>query len=1026
MSALRVLWSLDDWADGICALPTDPILPLRTVVVPNERVAHALRKRLIEKEHASALVGTRFIPLAELASLILHDASDSCEASTPGLDAALVRELLATVPFERFRREDLLISPGWDEAFARTLSELASACVEPDVLLRSSDAQVRDVGRLYERLRAHADWTPTADVFRRAAACAAARREGVVLAAVTGFESAAEAQFLAALPNVVLVHWGVRPVRDGLQQRMRSLFGATGNTTSPPFQGGTRLAALQAQLFGPRQAATAAVEDSVQVAVYAGVHEEVEAAVSWVVEQLINQKSPACELALLAPQMDVYAPLLRARLGTLAWPEGIEPVFSERGIPLAERADGQRLLLAVRALRDGLSRESLAELLPSLRTSEVGVRGLSHAWEVLNALAFVGGERSHPERGLGWADAWKRADERLATRPRTGGGLDDREEEARRGLRVMFSQLHAGAASLVDVLGLAIEGAPLHELCASLVEFAKTHLKLPPAVPPAWTALLALGATFEGHETRGPRGVDALSWLEEALSAQVVKSGRYGEARVYLGTFSGARGLSFQAVRILGLVEGAVPSAVREDPVLPDAARASISPFLLRSRERAHRQLAAFDDAVRCSEARLALSAPRVSAERSSRQPAAVLLDVMAALGTVGSQGLEKSLEDAASLSRERERRLRLELPVSPSARLDRIARGDREVAERATNPALSLASLRIIRDRVAPGPQDGLLAGLAAASWLPGMSAEKPISATRLSTLLSCPHRYLYEHVLGFRDPESALPTDALPVTTFGVWLHSVAEAFWRAHGSAIGGREKELPVHLQQLRLMAESILDELAVSHPFANDATARAQRDEICDQLDKLLLHDWGDGQARTFVDVERGFGYDEPCALPTSSGPLYVRGKIDKLDRDGSSLLVRDIKTGKGKPRRPDAPPELGTDLQLGMYAQVAKQLAAVWGTPRAVDVAYLYLRSGEPERSWSGPDAAVLERATLDWLATAVDTLAAGAFVRTLDRNDCTFCGHQAVCASELDRAHAVYDHPAVPRRLVVLKRGDE
>ncbi|MET0388240.1 MAG: PD-(D/E)XK nuclease family protein, partial [Polyangiales bacterium] len=224
--------------------------------------------------------------------------------------------------------------------------------------------------------------------------------------------------------------------------------------------------------------------------------------------------------------------------------------------------------------------------------------------------------------------------------------------------------------------------------------------------------------------------------------------------------------------------------------------------------------------------------------------------------------------------------------------------------------------------------------------------------------------------------------------------------------------------------LRQLAGERFDVLAEQYPFANTLVRQAQRKALSDQLDKLLQLDW-DVRQRRFVAVERSFGYDEPCQLETDSGPLFVRGKIDKLDLAGSRLLVRDIKTGAGKPRRADSPPELDIDLQLGLYALVAKRMAKHWKTPSDVGVAYLYLRSGEPLRSWIGDDYPQLEAAVLEWLAIARETLESGAFVRSPQPEDCRYCPYQPVCAPEMPRAQQVLDDPEVPSRLAVLKGGE-
>jgi hypothetical protein len=1028
---VSTVWSLDDWADAVIALPSDGVLPVRTVLVPNERVAHALRRALVARS-PSALAGTRFLSLRQLAAQLVQAAGESAAVNEVELGGFLVREAIATVSFERFRSSDLLTAPGWDDAIARTLSELAACCVGPATLLASEDPQVRDVGRIYEGMDSGGEWRSTAGLLLQSiphAHCATAM--GSMLAVVTGFESEAEARLLRSLPNVHWARWGVRPERAEHLARLHSLFGdqlATAPQQRPPAERSTQIAHLQTHLFGKRKNAFAA-DGTVRTVIYAGVHEEVEAAVAWVVEQVLTNGFPAGELAILSPNMEVYAPLLRARLASLPWSEETNAVYSERGIPLVERSDGQRLLLCLRALSDGLSRETLAALLPVLRTRDAAQRvwGLSRAWELINAVAYVGGERCHPEGGLGWAQAWQKAIVRLETAAGSGGGLEERDVARRDSLRDGLTQVRDAVSALTSLLTQIIGDASLMDIASAIQAFATDHLKLPFAVPPALSVLVASVDVFDGHEGRAPRGVVALTWLEQALLTLVVKAGRFGEPRIYLGTLAGARGLSFRAVRLLGLVEGAVPSAVREDPLLPDAARALLSPLLPTSRQRAHRQLAGFDDAIRAAREQLVLSAPRVSAERSSRQPAAVLLDVMRVVGTGDSgQSLERQLEAAARSGRAHERAMREYIPVSPGARLDRIARGDRELARSSDGPALALGSLLAIRDRRVATVQDGLLTDVLSREDLPGLTAARPISASRLQTLLSCPHQYLYEHVLGFRQPESALPTETLPSNTFGTWLHGIAETFWRQHGVAIGSRTGGVEQHRRALRAWAEEKFEELRPTHPFANSATADAQRDALCDQLDKLLVHDWGDGTPREFVDVERGFGFTEPCVLNTAAGPLFVRGKIDKLDANDGTLLVRDVKTGTGRPRRAEDAPAVGIDLQLGLYAHVAKQLRAGGANASKVGVAYLYLRSGEIERSWTGRDYTLLERATKEWLATAVETLEAGAFVRTVDRNDCRFCPHQAVCSSELERAHGAMKDRKVPKRLVALKLGEQ
>src|SRR5256885_8330745 len=100
--------------------------------------------------------------------------------------------------------------------------------------------------------------------------------------------------------------------------------------------------------------------------------------------------------------------------------------------------------------------------------------------------------------------------------------------------------------------------------------------------------------------------------------------------------------------------------------------------------------------------------------------------------------------------------------------------------------------------------------------------------------------------------------------------------------------------------------------------------RARRRRRC----ALPLASRDRGGERTFVDVERAFGEDTPVQLAVSGGHVVnLKGRIDRLDVEGGRLLVRDLKTGRAKPRDGDqAGATLAVDLQLAVYGLVARQL----------------------------------------------------------------------------------------------------
>ena len=148
-------------------------------------------------------------------------------------------------------------------------------------------------------------------------------------------------------------------------------------------------------------------------------------------------------------------------------------------------------------------------------------------------------------------------------------------------------------------------------------------------------------------------------------------------------------------------------------------------------------------------------------------------------------------------------------------------------------------------------------------------------------------------------------------------------------------------------------------------------------------------------------MEIPFGF-APEPLSVRSGrDLWVRGVIDRVDTKGGGILVRDIKTGKSKPRwQVDMAPN--PDLQLGLYALVAPRLASIRdGT--VAQVAYVYPAGVERERSYGGADLDGLLTATRDWLDLAAALLEARAFPHATETAPCNYCPYRPLCGDDAD-----------------------
>jgi RecB family exonuclease len=998
---MKWLDSTRAWANAIADLPAGTPLPMRTVLVPRERVAHALRRELVRAGKGEVLVGTRFVRAAVLASEVLEAAGVEWKPGEDSLRVARVHGLLrGGLKLKHFPLSLLQERPGWDEALARTISDLEAAWLSPAALPK--DGAFRDVATIWNALdeAAGTSWTEARMLVEGAASLRAFPdlwRNGATLAALSGHEDAALLLFVRQIPGAQIALFAQDPRHDSFDARIAALVGADLPPTRRAAPCKTQRDVLASYLFAPPEVLAAPErpriaerDGSVVLEEHAGVEDEVESAARWVAQR-IGDGVALEDLAVLAPAADPWVSLVSARLARLDWPSGPMPVFVAGGLPLIETAAGARALALIRSLRPWLPIERVAALLPSLRTAE-GHLSRGDAIGVVMSLGTVGGSGARPGGALEWA---KRADAHLSKDPEHP-----------------VAPIADGLRALSAVAGVILQDGTLAEIVQALSTFADEHLLQPgmPAMPLLAQALspLAQAVTLKGQ--------DALAAVHDVLLGLRLPQGRFGEPAVYVGTVQGAVGINFRCVRIIGLAEGTIPSAAREDAVLPEADRRQLAtPALHTPEERVLQQLHALQRIVRDTSDQVTLSASRVGPDGTQREPSSIFLQVLSALGSnrVDSHTLRR---EAFHPARRAAETAPLDAPASESSRLWRVARVGGPIPGQwlgtlATDPR----RLRLMRSTDQWSPADGVL-GAIPGRLLPGLSPERAISASRLQTLLECPHLFLFNH-LGWREPRGLPSTGGLEPMTYGSLFHGTAEAFYREHGDAFSAHKRSLPHWKAAARKTAESSFADFAESWPLAGEAVAAQQRDRLQRDLETLLDYDWKLGP-RTFVDVERVFGEPDALALRIDAEQvIYLRGRIDRLDVQGDRQLVRDLKTGRPKPRRDkEAGPTLGIDLQLAVYGLVAQQLAKEWGVPKKVDVAYVYPDgTGEHERAFREADFKELGEASKTWLSAAVGLLAEGAFPRTpVAKEDCRYCAFTAVCGSDL---------PA--RSLALLKGSD-
>jgi RecB family exonuclease len=1051
-----VLQSSADWADAVAALPASGALPVRTVVVPTERHAHALRRALLRSWRGAVLAGTRFVGPSTLAREILAAAGRELWPGEEALRAARLVPILADGPeLEHFDLDLLRGTPGWTDAFAAAIGDLEGVGLTPDTLPRTAPPW-RDLALLWRLLDEAAGSSATASrIYVEATALLAGGAHpplllGPTLAAVSGHEAAAQIRFLRALPGVTIGLFAARPVRERHLDRVATLLGPAARDAlagAPlPSAGKSERDLLVRFLFAspelladPRRPRSAGPDGTVELTEHAGVEAEVEAAAEWVAREVLERGTPLEEIAVLLPVGDPFASMVASRLGRLPWKGGAPPVHVAGGLPLADTAGGARALALLRALSSYLPAEALASLLPAIRIPLDGREHLGHAEasSLAWSLGTVGGNAAHREGALSWSEG---AAAREAQLERLVDDLEaDPVAEEREGwhLRPLLAQVRAARPALDALVALArlvVEDEPLSAVAPAVVAFLETWVLDPGSGAPVH-ALLA--DALEGARTdalgASVRGAAAVELIRDRLLDLRLPTCRFGEPAVYVGTLAGATGLDFQAVRVLGLGEGALPSAGREDPVLPERMRREADPFLLPlSEDRALRQLHAFDRALRGAGRSIALSAPRSDLERSEREASSLLVDAGAALGRLDPAG-KGAIPSLASLARTSfgparasAQAFREAHPLSEVQWQDRAARlGEIHPSWRGDGH-LDLDRIRALRSPVGLGPVDGVLGGEGPFPSIPGIDPGRAISASALEKLLRCPLLFLYERILHWEDAGGARSLRELDALTYGSLFHEVMERFYREHGEAFVARKQGLAHWKKLAREIADDSLSSRLASYPLVGAGIREKERRRLLQDVESFLDYDRALPLTR-FVGVERPFGSPDPVALDAGGIPFHVRGYVDRIDEEGDHALLRDLKTGRPHPRTgEEAGPTPVRDVQIGLYGLVARKLAARWDIPRKLEVAYAYARDGG-ERAFRG-DYGGLEKAAKEWLALSARLLSERSFPPTPDPDDCGYCAFRPVCGKEVPGRSEAFraDAEGAVAGFLALKGGDE
>jgi ATP-dependent helicase/nuclease subunit B len=755
-----------------------------------------------------------------------------------------------------------------------------------------------------------------------------------------------------------------------------------------------------------------------------------------------DEDVPLRRIAVISRTLEPYAPLL-------------QPIFSEHGLPFTTTASlsalrearVQAALDLVRSVLGDFERQPLIDLFRSGLFHRQGddLSREAHAWDRLSREWRVARGYETWTRDLpSWVEEWEpyvQPDADDATRQGAAALKESRLGQAR-ALSQAVSALRSAARPVERAKTWTAWAAAMESIYAETLDgFAPGGAD---GLDPGAAIVLDVLSEMRVLEAAGlPFTADrALSYLETTLASASLPIGSSGLPGVPRDEDNGgvrildamqARGLTFDAVYLIGFNADLFPRRPREDPFLGDEDRLLIrrrlsAPLSIKSaaRDEEHLLLAHLLGSAR---RHLTVSWQRADESGRAKVPSLALREV--ARVTLGSTDLQR-VEEAAR-----------RVPAHPGE-AGRYAAEEHRVlpaSEAALNVALELRSpaalllgLPALSSTLAEGGTETLRAGLRMLSVVEefsgndlrydafvgkdGASPRAAWSPSRLESLGACAQHYFFRHVLHVDEMEE--PTEAYELDTkeLGLLVHRILHDVYEALAAADllpGPGGGGTPACEQAVSLAAEAwqrhtrrLAARLRPRYPLLWETTSGLW----LDALQEFLRRD----VAALVASGSRLAGLEErvasSLALDLPGRTIAIEGRFDRLYREGKEdLVVSDYKTSGNLENQTNMATLLkGSRLQMPLYLLMAETQRGTWSAAGArvraevigVGPQFRSEASGTTEdetRATLDPEKFEKNRAgLLETVRVLVDLAAGGSFPLNETSRVCDYCPFIRAC----------------------------
>ncbi|MFN2254032.1 MAG: PD-(D/E)XK nuclease family protein [Candidatus Promineifilaceae bacterium] len=943
------------------------------VCVPTGLQARAWRRRLAESGGA---IGIHVLTFDRLVAACLNASGEAYTELSEPVQYRLLRKVILESPLHHYA--PISNKPGFVQVAARIITELKSALVDPlqfekAVISLGDEARLKELGVIYaayqEQLQKRG-WADRVGLHWLAVEALQERATAVCrdwpLVIFDGFDDFSPSQLalmriiadraqdtlitLTEAESVTFPRYNktLQAVEESLRIRAQRL-PVSGSQCCAPLRD------LARQIFALTPAKPRPAEGSLILREVPDRAAEVRTALRWLKQRIVWEDVSPGQTALLARELQPY----HAYIQQIAAEFGL-PIYLAEGAPLANSPVIASILELLRLhLPAGTGHEAdlpRRQVISTWRSpyfdwGEGGDGITASDADLLDTLA-------REQRVIRGRSQWEAAFE-AGMAARDEEAYDEEENEGRRLPGTAVSQLHQKFERFLALTRAPTAARTMKEFVGWLERLiGPEHQRADNAAATADSLYIAARAR-DNPETAGEdaaalralKGIlRSLVWAEESIgesdtvtyvdffyellgaisSTHFTLPHRAIEEEILVANVTQARGLSFEAVAVLGLSEGSFPQTISEDPFLRDEDRAKLHRdaeiTLGSSTQSAEREF--FYEAITRPRQQLLLTRP-ILADNGAEWVASPYWEAVGRLidsapEKIGSEELLSAAETA-----------------SWPEWWETAAAANEEAQAQKQDPGVwrrIQTAAHIWRERAAANSSqwDGDLSILAAA-LADEHGPQKVWSASRLELYQTCAFAFYTRYVLGLSQrPE---PVEGLDMRQLGSLYHNIFEQAARIEGVDF---TDETAVR-EAVAAAAAPILDAAPEEEGFRETPWWEHTRREIIDNVTSSIQALAGNGYE--FLQAEASFGFtNSPLVITDSLDQLKLHGFIDRIDRgENGQIRLIDYKLG-GKSSYSARYFRDGRKLQLPLYALAAQE---VLGLGAVEDGFYWHFRNAE-------------------------------------------------------------------------------